>query len=266
MLLVRLVLLTILFVAAVANSSPHKPQLESPTRVTILVDDSYPPYTYQANGELYGIYVDIVRQAARLLEPDYAITLQAVPWKRGLSSLESGEAFALIPPYIHIKKRPFIWPYSVALQEEVVVAFCNQGVSLKSLPHIKPERSYNIGINAGYMILDEELMQSQKLGYIKIWENKSTRSNIEKLAMARIDCYVNDRLSTFLGINKLAHIAPDLDTSRFVEDKVLMRRTAHIGYLKGYDDRYPFKHDFIKKMDKALQQVIDRQEDSNHNQ
>ena len=83
------------------------------------------------------------------------------------------------------------------------------------------------------MILDEELMQSQKLGYIKIWENKSTRSNIEKLAMARIDCYVNDRLSTFLGINKLVNIAPDLDTSQFVEDKVLMRRTAHIGYLKG---------------------------------
>ncbi|PCK33089.1 substrate-binding periplasmic protein [Pseudoalteromonas piscicida] len=257
MLLFRLVLVWC-FAALSLNSdaSPHLPDYGAPINVTILVDDAYPPYSYQANGELYGIYVDIVKQAARLLSQDYRVTLQAVPWKRGVSSMASGEAMALMPPYIHIKKRPYIWPYSVPLQEEVVVAFCNSGYSLKKLPHIHPETPINVGVNAGYMILDENLMEAQKLGLIKLWENKSTNSNIEKLARGRIDCYVNDRLSTLLGINKMSKISSDLNAGNIVEDKIIMRRTAHIGYLKGYEDKYPYKQDFILKMDQALREVI----------
>ncbi|WP_462155636.1 substrate-binding periplasmic protein [Pseudoalteromonas piscicida] len=240
-----------------SNAAPHKPEYSAPIKVTILVDDAYPPYSYQINGELYGIYVDIVKQAARLLSHEYQVNLQAVPWKRGVSSMASGDAMALMPPYIHIKKRPYIWPYSIPLQEEVVVAFCNQGITLKNLPHVKPDRVLNIGINAGYIILDEGLMEAQKQGLIQLWENKSTRSNIEKLARGRVDCYVNDRLSTLLGINKMSQITPSLSTSNIVEDKIVMRRTAHIGYLKGFEEKYPFKQDFILKMDAALRQVID---------
>ncbi|RXE99029.1 transporter substrate-binding domain-containing protein [Pseudoalteromonas sp. PS5] len=237
-------------------ATPHKPELAAPIAVTILVDDAYPPYSYQINGELYGIYVDIVKQAARILSEEYSITLRAMPWKRGLSSMASAEAMALMPPYIHIKKRPYIWPYSVPLQEEVVVAFCNKGVTLKKLPHIKPEQAINVGINAGYMILDEDLMEAQKLGLIKLWENKSTNSNIEKLSRGRIDCYVNDRLSTLLGINKTSLASSQLSSGNIIEDKVIMRRTAHIGYLKGFEEKYPHKQHFILQMDNALRQVL----------
>lgn len=89
-------------------------------RVTILVDGSYPPYSYLENGKLTGIYVDLVYQAAKLIDDKYSVELQAVPWKRGLAALENGDGFALLPPYKHIKRRPYIWPYSVPLQEEVV--------------------------------------------------------------------------------------------------------------------------------------------------
>ncbi|TMP44369.1 amino acid ABC transporter substrate-binding protein [Pseudoalteromonas citrea] len=231
-------------------------------KVTILVDDSYPPYSYLSDGSLYGIYVDLVKQAAYLLRDTYKIDLQPVPWKRGVAALEQGEAFALMPPYIHMKKRPFIWPYSVALQEEVVVAFCNKGFTLIDvLSRSVTDPPINVGLNAGFMILDEALMEAQKRGKIKVWENKNTKANILKLGKKRIDCYINDRLSTLIGINNMKRSHPDIDTGNFLEDKTILRRTAHIGYLKEGNDKFPFKNDFINKMDDALSTILERQED-----
>lgn len=36
---------------------------KEPVKVSILADDSYPPYSYVKGGELTGIYVDLVREA-----------------------------------------------------------------------------------------------------------------------------------------------------------------------------------------------------------
>ncbi|CAM4133224.1 substrate-binding periplasmic protein [Pseudoalteromonas byunsanensis] len=229
-------------------------------RVTILVDESYPPYTYLSNGELKGIYVDLVKQAAQLIDDKYLVELHPVPWKRGVSALQDGEAFALMPPYKHIKRRPFIWPYSVPLLEEVVVAFCNQGFSLKKIDsEDTTAHPINVGLNAGYMILDDGLRQAYQQSKIRLWENKDTFSNVMKLAKNRIDCYVNDRLSTLLGLRNLKRIHPELDLSQIKEDRVVLKRTAHIGYVKDALDRYPYKHDFIEKMDEALQAVLANQ-------
>ncbi|MBQ4863887.1 transporter substrate-binding domain-containing protein [Pseudoalteromonas sp. MMG013] len=258
------VLLVIYCVAVLVSSTLlAQTTLESKVqKVTILVDDSYPPYTYESNGYLYGIYVDLVRQAARLLKDEYEIELQPVPWKRGVAALEQGAAFALMPPYIHMKKRPFIWPYSIALQEEAVVAFCNQGKTLVNvLSRPDSAEPINVGLNAGFMILDAALMEAQKRGKIKVWENRNIRSNIMKMRKQRIDCYINDRLSTLIGLNNIRHSDPSIRLEQFIEDKVILRRTAHIGYLREKSKKYPFKYDFINKMDDALKIVLERQED-----
>ncbi|WP_342366050.1 substrate-binding periplasmic protein [Pseudoalteromonas sp. S16_S37] len=226
-------------------------------RVTILIDESYPPYSYVNNGEPAGIYVDLVHQAIKLIDDKYVVELHPVPWKRGVAALESGDGFALMPPYKHIKRRPFIWPYSIPLLEEVVVAFCNTGFSLADIETkdttVNP---INVGLNAGYMILDDGLEQASRQGKISLWENKDTYSNIIKLAKKRIDCYVNDRLSTLLGLRSIKRLHPELDLSHIVEDRIVLRRTAHIGYVKDSLNKFPYKHDFIRKMDEALQTVI----------
>ncbi|MCF2857946.1 transporter substrate-binding domain-containing protein [Pseudoalteromonas sp. SMS1] len=225
-------------------------------RVTILVDDSYPPYSYVSNGYLYGIYVEQVKLAARQLSDHYQITLEAIPWKRGVAAMESGEAFALMPPYIHKDKRPYIWPYSISLGEEAVVAFCNQGITLNGILKRQPQLGpINIGINAGFLILDDELSKAREKGLIKIWENKDTESNIKKLSKNRLDCYLNDRLSTVMGIEALKSELHTLDIKQFKEDKIVLTRTAHIGYTKENGERFPYKLDFIEKMNKALRDV-----------
>lgn len=225
-------------------------------RVTILVDDSYPPYSYESNGYLYGIYIEQVRLAARRLSNHYQVILEPIPWKRGVAAMENGEAFALLPPYIHKDKRPYIWPYSVPLGEEAVVAFCNPGITLNNILDRSTQKPpINIGINAGFLILDKELRLARKKGLIKIWENKDTLTNIKKLSKFRLDCYVNDRLSTLMGFESVKKERDDINVRQFSEDRVVLSRTAHIGYTRDNGSKYPFKYDFIKKMDEALLNV-----------
>ena len=62
---------------------------EAPTPVVIYGDDDYPPYSYVENGQLKGIYTQIVREAVQAM-PQYAVQLRPVPWKRGLLMLQTG--------------------------------------------------------------------------------------------------------------------------------------------------------------------------------
>ncbi|WP_235423501.1 substrate-binding periplasmic protein [Pseudoalteromonas luteoviolacea] len=225
-------------------------------RVTILVDDSYPPYSYESNGYLYGIYIEQVRLAARRISDHYQVILEPIPWKRGVAAMENGEAFALLPPYIHKDKRPYIWPYSTSLGEEAVVAFCNPDITLDNILARSPNRPpINIGINAGFLILDKELLTAKQKGLIKIWENKDTLTNIKKLSKFRLDCYVNDRLSTLMGFESVKRELKELDLKQFKEDRVVLSRTAHIGYTKDNGEKFPYKYDFIKRMNEALLSV-----------
>ncbi|WP_247749539.1 substrate-binding periplasmic protein [Pseudoalteromonas viridis] len=231
----------------------------SPVPVTILADDSYPPYSYVQDGKLVGIYPTLILEAAKLIKEEYRVELRPIPWKRGVAALEQGEAFALMPPYIHLDTRPYIWPYSVALKQEEVVAFCNPGITLQNITQRDSELApINIGLNAGFLILDDALKEARKTGRIIVWENKNTRANIIKLFKKRVDCYINDRLSTLIGISDLQGQLPGLSAQSFVEDRIVLSRSAHIGYLKGYEGKYPYKADFIAKMDEALNTVLQK--------
>ncbi|AOT07330.1 transporter substrate-binding domain-containing protein [Pseudoalteromonas luteoviolacea] len=246
----------LVFVITLCLLVPASANGNAKPRVTILVDDSYPPYSYESNGYLYGIYIEQVRLAARQLSDRYQVILEPIPWKRGVAAMENGEAFALLPPYIHKDKRPYIWPYSTSLGEEAVVAFCNPGITLQNILARSPQYPpINIGINAGFLILDKELITARKKGLIKIWENKDTLTNIKKLSKFRLDCYVNDRLSTLMGFESVKRELTNLNVEQFKEDRIVLSRTAHIGYTKDNGEKFPYKYDFIKRMNEALLSV-----------
>lgn len=228
------------------------------TEVTILADDSYPPYSFVENGKLRGIYIDIVRKAASLVEPHYKINITAIPWKRGLREIEMGKAFALLPPYKHIQQRSYIWPYSVPLMKEHVVAFCQKGINLSE--YIKPEvikgkPPLMIGINAGYLILNKGLEKAAKIKNIIVDENKSTSSNIMKLYTKRLDCYLNDKNSTHWELSKLSKES-NINFNNVREALLVMTQTAHIGYTNAPEHDFIFKDDFVLRMDEALSNLI----------
>jgi polar amino acid transport system substrate-binding protein len=226
--------------------------------VIILADDSYPPYSFMESGQLKGIYIDIVKEAAKLIEPHYKVTLVAIPWKRGLQELQKGISFALLPPYKHTKERSYIWPYSVPIMEESVVAFCQKDIDL--FKYLEPKRTEHnapliIGQNAGYLILNKKLAQAQKKRNIVISENKSTASNMMKLYYKRLDCYLNDKLSTFWQFSHLSK-EKNIHFNDIKNVLLVMTKTAHIGYTNNSTHSFLFKDDFITRMDQALLSVI----------
>lgn len=222
--------------------------------VHILADDDYPPYSFVEHGQLKGVYVELVKRAAKQLKPTYHIKLIPMPWKRALSMVENGEAFAILPPYKHLDSRPYIFPYSVPLYEEHVVVYCHRRFNLSAFFESKSKkRPINLGINSGYLILNEEYLNAVKNNRINLRANKSTEANIKKLLKGRIDCYVNDELTIAQGLK-----AESGNTSihkLFEKKDALSAQTAHIGYSLVNPTKFPFKKDFIEKMDSAILKV-----------
>lgn len=229
----------------------------TPIKVEILTDDDYPPYSYVLNGETKGIYIDLVRKAAKYMLPDYEVQVVAMPWKRALKKLEMGQSFAVLPPYLHTELRPYISPYSIPLATEHVVTFCRSDVDLNKafVPSLKLPNPISIGLNSGYLILTEKYHDAVDKNNLVIRENKSTEANIIKLLKSRVDCYVNDELSTEYSLALLKNGAIDLPDLQIEKMDVLSSQTAHIGYTRINEMNFPYKNDFIDKMDKALQKA-----------
>ena len=233
--------------------------------VTILADDAYPPYTFVENGQLKGIYIDLLQLASKRLSHQYDIKFQATPWQRGLNELKDGRAFALIPPYKHYDTRPYMKPYSVPLLTETVIMLCHQDVDISG--YIGQElnslaKPIKVGVNAGYLILNEALSKARKKGTLAFEENKDTSSNVLKLLLRRIDCYLNDRISTYWEIKQLSTLFPDkkFEQVKLVESLEVMTQTAHIGYTDAPNNTYEYKGNFVIQMDKAIEDIVSSKE------
>ena len=216
--------------------------------VVLYGDADYPPYSYVENGRFQGMYVDILQKAAKLLSPAYEVELIPVPWKRGLNYLETGEGFGLFPPGLK-KERTYIQSYSVPLYTEQVVVFCNDRV-MKTKPQFFPNdfAGLTMGINAGFLLSDR-LMQAVNSGIVKIEAGPSNDSNLRKLSVQRIDCFVSDRGTALYSAKQLRQ-----NDNQFqfipIEAAALSSEETFIGYSA--HAKPPYKADFIKKMDAAL--------------
>lgn len=227
-----------------------------PIKVKFVVDDDYPPYSYVENGIATGVYLEMLRAAAKELSNYYHIEFEPMPWKRALKEIENGNAFAIVPPYTHQEARPFIGPYSVPLLTERVVAICHSDVPLQTMLSSSMARSkrldaINIGINAGYLMFDERyypLIANQK---IKVWENKSTEANLKKLLEKKLDCYVNDSRAIQFNLAKMNN---GFDV-KLIEMDEISRQTAHIGFSNSQHAQFTYKADLINKLNTAIDNV-----------
>ena len=217
-------------------------------KVTLYGDESYAPYSYVENARFKGMYVDILEKAAERLKPAYDVTLQPVPWKRGLADLEFGSAFALFPPGLK-RERSYIDRYSVAIYRETVVVFCNDAV-MASPRKTFPEdfAGLTVGVNLGFLLSDR-LMQAAKQGTVKLESAKNNDANLKKLAGLRIDCFASDRAAARYAARQLgAYFAT---TGFKLQEAVdLSGEDTFIGYSAKNNPAY--KADFIARMDAAL--------------
>ncbi|MDO8048745.1 MULTISPECIES: ABC transporter substrate-binding protein [unclassified Janthinobacterium] len=235
-----------LFIAAGARAGTAVP-------LVIYGDDDYPPYSYVENGQLKGIYTEIVREAAQSM-PQYAVQLRPVPWKRGLLMLQTGEAFALYPPYSWRSERPYV-RYSVPLLMEQLVVLCNQDVLARRKLRQWPADygGLHIGVNAGFLPGDAGLMASLRAEKIVLDPAKGTRTNLLKLMRGRIDCYVSDRLSAQWELQRIRREGPPGTPMQAIEETAqLASQQGHLGFTAQRPAAYPYRDDFIAQFNAAI--------------
>jgi polar amino acid transport system substrate-binding protein len=250
--------LTLLFLASPAALCAAQPPAAD-IAVTIYADAGYPPYSYEKNGKPAGLYYEIVRAAFSRMH-GYKIDVQAVPWKRGMALLKSGAALALYPPYMNTKDEPWTWPYSLPLFEERVVAVCRKDV-LDAKPRKRwPEdfHGLTIGNNAGFIVGGQAFDKAVQAGSIRMEEGKDSATNILKLGMKRIDCYINDRVSIQWTRNQLK--AEGLydeggAQAELAEAAVIAVEQGFLGFTDRDNGKFAYKTDFVKQFDSAIYQM-----------
>jgi len=227
--------------------------------VTIYGDAGYPPYSWSRDGKSAGLYYEIVKTAVGRMQ-GYKVDIQPVPWKRGMSMLENGSAFALFPPYFNTHDEPFTWPYSLPLYQEHVVAVCRKDVVAKKGKMTWPEDFYGmrIGNNAGFIVGGVEFDRAVREGKIHMEEARDNQANLVKLGLKRLDCYINDRISiewTKKSLKRDGLYDEGGKHAVLVEAVVIGMEQGFLGYTDRDKGRFPFKTDFVKKFDAIIYQM-----------
>jgi polar amino acid transport system substrate-binding protein len=227
--------------------------------VTIYADAGYPPYSYEKDGKPAGLYYEIARAAFNRMH-GYKIEVQTVPWKRGMALLRTGTGFALYPPYMNTTDEPWTWPYSLPLYEERVVAVCRKDV-LAAKPRKRwPEdfHGLTIGNNAGFIVGGEAFEKAVRSGQLRMEEGKDSETNIVKLGLKRIDCYINDRVSIQWTLNQLkaqGRYNEGSTHAEIAEATVIAVEQGFLGYTDRDNGKYTYKTDFAKQFDNAIYQM-----------
>jgi polar amino acid transport system substrate-binding protein len=250
------VLITLSFMMSACGSAGAPAAAESqPTDsipVTIYSDDSYPPYSYQENGKAKGIYVDIMNTAFSRLN-GYTVTIEPVPWKRGLGYLEAGIGFGIFPPYYRPDTRPWM-DYSVPILDESLALFCNADVM--QTPRANWPKDYadlKIGNNLGFSTFKPAELTPYN---ITIENAAGTDTNLLKLAKKQVDCYGNDKISILWELRRLKTEGKYTPSSggqvEIMEAATLSSEKAYFGYTNTDKGAFTYKADFVAQLDKIL--------------
>jgi len=218
--------------------------------ITIVVDRKYPPYTYKEKGVIKGAYVDVMKEADKLMD-DFEIKFKAKSWAKGLEAMKSGENIALIPPYKN-KERSYM-TYGTGFAEERVVLICNER-TVKEKPSSYPTgyKGLTFSNNTGFASPGAAFFNEVKVGNIKLVESKSTQVNLLKLASKEADCYANDDLVLQQAIKKLTdgNAMRKRDFQKISEFEELAKNDVYVGI--SVKNNHPRKAEFDKKLNAAL--------------
>jgi len=73
---------------------------------TFLVDDSYPPYTYEEDGQIVGFCVDLIDRIAELMNIN--VEIKAGPWDEVRKAVENGEADGLLAMFYSVERDKYL--------------------------------------------------------------------------------------------------------------------------------------------------------------
>lgn len=219
-----------------------------PKEIVLYHDESYPPYSYKDDdGKPVGIYVELLKIVDERLE-DYVFIFEPVPWKRALNYMETGEGFAMFPPYFRPEERPWL-DYSIFLMEEGIAAVIdrnNSSLPVKNWPEEFKDKV--VGINSGFSF---PIVDEFKDKVFKVDSSPSNLVALRKLREKRIDVYVNDSLAIAATIQEMKlknEATPDIHIAFTLSKEMAFLAVSH-------NHKNDFKDDFVKQVNSVLNEM-----------
>lgn len=220
--------------------------------VIVYGDANYPPYSWKENDNITGVYPAILRKAFARME-GYDIEIVAIPWKRGLRYLEHGNAFALFPPYLRPKARPYI-SYSVPILAEQTRVVCHKDVFDK--PRERWPEDFNgllIGQNLGFVIGGAKFQQAIQEKKLRVVELRNSRQNLLMMASGRLDCYINAITAIEFEIEQIKAIPQYSELVKNITlGPVVFDEMGYLGFTKINPDMYPYERGFVNQFNQIF--------------
>jgi len=170
-------------------------------KLTIFVDNSYPPYMYKIKGtEADGVYPRLLEETVK--QAGHKVEIKAYPWKRALlyGAAGKGAVGGAYKNDVRVKT----YDFSIPLYQEKLVIFVNKNHQFE-FNSIEDLKGKVVGVNRGWSYGQEfDTARANKLFTVNI--RNDPNDNFKMLALGRIDCLILDQRSgdshaRLLGIN-----------------------------------------------------------------
>jgi len=185
--------ITLLTVLCVALSLLSKPLWADNNKVTVLMDDTYPPYMYKEHSQNKGLYPQLV--AAIFEEAQIPAEIKSIPWKRAI--ILSKESSRAIGGLYKNEKRLSIYDFSDPIYTEQLWVYTkpDSNFTFQQLSDLKGKRAaLNLGWSYG-----AEFDKLRAEGVFTIEEYGDNHSNLIKLiSLPRIDYTLMDEVAAQL--------------------------------------------------------------------
>ncbi|MBL4739681.1 MAG: transporter substrate-binding domain-containing protein [Sneathiella sp.] len=220
----------------------------------------YPPYSYMEKNEPKGFYIQILKEVFAQLE-DYDVQIELVPWKRALEYVETGHYLAVFPPYKWPEQRPWIKYYSEPILIERVAVYCRKEVLKDQIRRSWPQDYFGltVGTDLGNLSAGVAFFKAVEAGKISLLEMKLEKS-ISRVLLGEISCFVQDPRVLNIYFDRYAkQKSLENSFSDFLSlGTIISNNWGYLGYSDLDEKRFPFKWDFIKKVDAIIQKMKNR--------
>lgn len=230
-------------------------EAEQNNEVLIIGDSNHPPYSYQEDGQIKGIYHDIIKTVLDRM-PDYKSRLDSAPWKRALKMVEYGDAQGVFPPHIFPIERPYLVHYSLPIMTEEVSIYCNVN-SLEENNTLDSDnkwpqafKEYLFVYSRGVLLGEKRFWDEVEVEGIDVVEVEGVETALDLLYSGRANCHVNDSF-TVDWVLKNNRLLKRHDASKSIKKLMTLYESAGRLGVNEFDG----VEDFVREFNFHLQAI-----------
>jgi len=169
-----------------------------------LVTLEFPPYQYGVNGGADGIVVRILTEAFTELGKD--LTIEVLPWKRALYSVQTGEADAIFTAYKTAERETFLDYSNTVLMPQVVSVWVKKDSDVAYDGTLESLATAKIGLVDG-ISYGTKVDDAIKNGVLTDLDYApESANNIRKLLGGRIDAVIMNKYGAMHHVSQLANL------------------------------------------------------------